>query len=386
MRRFLDELKDFSKKGDLILLALCWIVAGFGLVVISSATQAPKYGGSFRYVTVQTVSIVLGTLMYIVFSSLDIELISEYRIVLVGFNCFLLLMLLSPLGTDNDSGNRSWIDLGIINVQPAEICKITYILIMASVMSSHQNRISHPLSVAHMLLHLGLLVGLNLVISSDMGVSLIFVFIFIGMTFTGGVNLWWFATAIGGIAAMMPILWQFLDTYQRNRILILFDESIDRQGTNERFHSIMNLRSLTGGGLTGQGLFNGNRTKEGALFAQHTDYIFSAVGEELGFIGCVVIMLMELAIIARCIYVGTRCHDYMRRLVCFGAASSLMFQVLINVGMCIGVMPVIGLTLPLISYGGSSVVTIFAMLGLVSGAYARPQSLSHERYIQPYRG
>lgn len=386
MRRFIDELKDFSKKGDLILLALCWIVAAFGLVVISSATQAPKYGGSFRYITVQTVSIVLGTLMYIVFSSIDIELISEYRIVLVGFNCFLLLMLLSPLGTDNDSGNRSWIDLGIINVQPAEICKITYILIMASVMSSHQNRISHPLSVAHMLLHLGLLVGLNLVISSDMGVSLIFVFIFIGMTFTGGVNLWWFATAIGGIAAMMPILWQFLDTYQRNRILILFDESIDRQGTNERFHSIMNLRSLTGGGLTGQGLFNGNRTKEGALFAQHTDYIFSAVGEELGFIGCVVIMLMELAIIARCIYVGTRCHDYMRRLVCFGAASSLMFQVLINVGMCIGVMPVIGLTLPLISYGGSSVVTIFAMLGLVSGAYARPQSLSHERYIQPYRG
>lgn len=386
MRRFIDELKDFSKKGDLILLALCWIVAAFGLVVISSATQAPKYGGSFRYITVQTVSIVLGTLMYIVFSSLDIELISEYRIVLVGFNCFLLLMLLSPLGTDNDSGNRSWIDLGIINVQPAEICKITYILIMASVMSSHQNRISHPLSVAHMLLHLGLLVGLNLVISSDMGVSLIFVFIFIGMTFTGGVNLWWFATAIGGIAAMMPILWQFLDTYQRNRILILFDESIDRQGTNERFHSIMNLRSPTGGGLTGQGLFNGNRTKEGALFAQHTDYIFSAVGEELGFIGCVVIMLMELAIIARCIYVGTRCHDYMRRLVCFGAASSLMFQVLINVGMCIGVMPVIGLTLPLISYGGSSVVTIFAMLGLVSGAYARPQSLSHERYIQPYRG
>lgn len=386
MRRFLDELKDFSKKGDMLLLVMCWIVAAFGLVIISSATQAPKYGGSFRYVTVQAVSIFLGTLMYIVFSSIDLELISEYRMVLVGFNCFLLLMLLSPLGTDNDSGNRSWIDLIIIDVQPAEICKITYILIMASVMSSHQNRISHPVSVAHMLLHLFLLAGLNLVISSDMGVTLIFVFIFIGMTFTGGVSLWWFAAAIGGIAVMAPILWQQLDTYQRNRILILFDETIDPQGINERFHSKMNLKSLTGGGLTGQGLFNGNRTKEGALFAQHTDYIFSAVGEELGFIGCMVIVLMELAIIARCIYVGIRCHDYMRRLVCFGAASSLMFQVLVNIGMCIGVMPVIGLTLPLISYGGSSVVTIFAMLGLVSGAYARPKSLSHERYIQPYRG
>jgi len=386
MRRFVDELKDFSKKGDLILLVLCWIVAAFGLVVISSATQAPKYGGNIRYVVVQLVSIGFGTLMYIVFSSIDLELLSEYRLGMVAFNCLMLLMLLSPLGTDHDTGNRSWIDLGIINVQPAEICKITYILIMASVMSSHQNRISHPVSVAHMVLHLFLLAGINLVVSSDMGVSLIFVFIFIGMTFTGGVSLWWFAAAIGGIVVMAPILWQQLDPYQRNRILILFDESIDSQGINERFHSKMNLKSLTGGGWTGQGLFNGNRTKEGALFAQHTDYIFSAVGEELGFIGCMVIILMELAIIARCIYVGIRCHDYMRRLVCFGAASSLMFQVLINVGMCIGVMPVIGLTLPLISYGGSSVVTIFAMLGLVSGAYARPQSLSHERYIQPYRG
>ena len=191
--------------------------------------------------------------------------------------------------------------------------------------------------------------------------------------------------AIGGIAAMFPILWQFLGQYQRNRILILFDPTVDPQGINERYHSKINLQSLTGGGLTGQGLFNGNRTQSGALFAQHTDYIFSSMGEEIGFIGCVCIMLAELAIIARCVYVGIRCQDYMRRLVCYGAASALMFQLMINVGMCIGVMPVIGLTLPLISYGGSSVVSIYAMLGLVSGAHARPQSLSHERYVQPYR-
>ena len=386
MHRYLEELKDFSKKGDMFLLVLALIVASFGLVAIASATSADKFDGNFRYIAVQSVSICLGVLVYAVVSSIDLDFLSEHRLAMVVFNCMLLLMLLSPLGTDNDSGNRSWIDLGVINVQPAEICKITYILIMASVMSSHQNRISHPVSVAHMLLHLGLLVGLNLVVSSDMGVSLIFVFIFIGMTFAGGVSLWWFAAALTGIAAMAPILWQFLDGYQRNRILILFDDSIDPQGINERYHSNMNLKSLTGGGLTGQGLFNGNRTQGGNLFAQHTDYIFSSMGEELGFIGCVVIMLMALALIARCVYVGVRCQDYMRRLVCFGAASALMFQVMINVGMCIGVMPVIGLTLPLISYGGSSVVTIFAMLGLVSGAYARPQSLSHERYVQPYRG
>lgn len=386
MRHYIEELKDFPKKGDMFLLVLCLIVAGFGLVAIASATSADKFDGNFRYLAVQTVSICLGVVMYAMVSSIDLDFLSEHRLALVAFNCFLLLLLITPLGTDNNSGNRSWLKLPLLNVQPAEICKITYIIIMASVMSSHQNRISHPISVIHMGMHLMLLVGLNLVVSSDMGVSLIFVFIFIGMTFAGGVSLWWFAAAGGAIAVAAPILWQFLGEYQRNRILILFDESIDPMGINERYHSKINLQSLTGGGLTGQGLFNGNRTQGGNLFAQHTDYIFSSMGEELGFVGCVLIMLMELLIIARCIYVGVRCQDYMRRVVCFGAASALMFQVMINTGMCIGVMPVIGLTLPLISYGGSSVVTIFAMLGLVSGAYARPQSLSHERYVQPYRG
>ena len=384
MKQFLTELKNFPKKCDWVLLLLCLITSGFGLICMVSATQADKFGGSMRYILVQSAGIILGLLMFAIISSIDVEVMSEHRNVLVLFNVFLLLLLI-PFGTDNDTGNRSWIETPIVNIQPAELCKITYIVIMASVMNSNKNRISSIPSVIQMVFHLGIIVGLNMVISSDAGVSLIFVFIFIGMAFAGGVSLLWFALAIGGIAAAFPILWQFLGQYQRNRILILFDPTIDAQGINERYHYTINLRSLTGGGLTGQGLFNGNRTQAGALFAQHTDYIFSSIGEELGFFGCVAIMLLEFAIIGRCIYVGIRTPDYMRRLICYGAASALIFQVVINIGMCIGMMPVIGLTLPFISYGGSSIVTIFAMLGLVSGSYARPQALSHERYIQPYR-
>ncbi len=387
MHRYLEEIKDFRKKGDTFLLILCLVVAGFGLVCIASATSAEKFGSNFRYLALQSVAIMMGVAAYILISSLDLDVLSEHRGALVIFNCVLLLMLI-PFGTDNNSGNRSWLNIpGLpFMIQPAEICKVTYIIIMASVMGSHRNNISSVVSVMHMVIHLGLLVGMNLVLSSDMGVSLIFVFIFIGMTFAGGVSLWWFVLALSGIGIAFPILWNFLDQYQKNRILILFDPTIDPQGINERYHSRMNLKSLTGGGLTGQGLFNGNRTQGGNLFAQHTDYIFSSMGEELGFVGCVLIMCLELAVIARCFYVGVKCPDYMRRLVCFGAGSALMFQVMINVGMCIGVMPVIGLTLPFISYGASSIVTIFAMLGLVSGAHARPQSLSHERYVQPFRG
>ena len=387
MHRFIEELKDFSKKADWVLLIMCLVTAGFGLIVIASATQAPKFEGTGpRYIIIQLVAIALGVFLFAVVSSIDVDFISEHRMALMLFNVFLLLLLI-PFGTDNGSGNRSWLHFpGFpVNIQPAEICKITYILIMASVMASHQNNISGIPSVMHMVLHLGLLVGLNMVLSSDAGVSLICVFIFIGMAFGGGVSLWWFALAIGAIAAAIPVVWPLLGEYQRERILVLINPEFDKMGTGARYHSKINLQSLTGGGLTGQGLFNGNRTQGGNLFAQHTDYIFSSIGEELGFFGCVIVMLLELAIIARCVYVGVRCQDYMRRQICYGAASALMFQVMINVGMCIGVMPVIGLTLPLISYGGSSVVTIFAMLGLVSGAYARPQSLSHERYVQPPR-
>ena len=386
MSRFLDELKDFWKKGDIFLLILCLIVSGFGCVFIASATSADKFGGNLKYIIIQLAATGLGVMMYALVSSIDLDFLSEHRMVMVAFNCALLLMLISPLGTDHDSGNRSWIDLGFISVQPAEICKITYVVIMASVMSAHQNRISSLPSVMHMCLHLGLLVGLNMVLSGDAGVSLIFVFIFIGMAFAGGVSLVWFAIAIAGIAAISPLAWKLMGTYQQERIRVLIDPKFDKQGLGARYHSKINMMSLTGGGLTGQGLFNGNRTQGGMLFAQHTDYIFSSVGEELGFFGCCAIMILELLIIARCIQVGMRSPEYMRRLICFGAASALMFQLMINVGMCIGVMPVIGLTLPLISYGGSSVVTIFMMLGLVSGAYARPSSLSHERYVQPYRG
>ena len=387
MRRFIEELKDFPKKGDWVLLILCLVTSGYGGIMVASATNAAKFGSNTKYILIQLVATMLGVLMYAVVSSIDVDFMSEHRGVLVAFNVIMLLLLI-PFGDDHSTGNKSWLTIPLVpvSIQPAEICKIAFIIILASVMSSHQNDISSIPSVLHILFHLGLVVGLNMVLSGDAGVSLIFVFIFIGMAFAGGISLWWFLAGLAGIGVGIPILWPHLGTYQQERIRVLIDPEFDKMGISARYHSKINLQSLTGGGLTGQGLFNGTRTQDGNLFAQHTDYIFSSMGEELGFFGCLGVILLEFAIIARCIQVGSRCPDYMRRLICCGAASAMMFQVLINVGMCIGVMPVIGLTLPLISYGGSSVVTIYATMGLVSGSYARPQSLSHERYIQPYRG
>ena len=156
MQRYLSELKNFFRKGDMILLLLCLATSAFGCLVMASATNAAKFGGSSRYMLVQVGATMIGVMMYALMSSIDASVFSEHRTALTIMNIGLLLLLI-PFGTDNNTGNKSWIPLPLINihVQPAEICKIFYILIMASVMASHQNQISGVRSVAHMILHLG---------------------------------------------------------------------------------------------------------------------------------------------------------------------------------------------------------------------------------------
>lgn len=381
---YVSEVLAFLKKGDLVLLLLTLLTSGYGCLIVASTTHC---NGTLRYVFIQAIAVCLGVVMYILMSAVDADFISEHRGALVAFNCFLLLLLKTPLGEDYNSGNTSWLEIpGFpMAIQPAEFCKITFVLILSSVMASHQNRISKLPSVLHMCFHLVLVAGLNFVVSGDAGVSLIFVFIFVMMALCGGVHWGWFALAGGGLTAAVPVVWNLLPEkydYMKNRILVLFDPSIDPDGLKERFQTLRAQRSLSGGGLTGQGLFNGTRTQTpDALPAQHTDFIFSAIGEELGFLGCILTLVLIFLIIYRCIRVGMKSPDYLRRMICFGVAATLIFQTLMNVGMNVGVLPVIGLTLPFISYGGSSIMSLFAMLGLVSGVHARPEAKQHERYI-----
>ncbi len=384
MRRYVQRFSEAFKKGDLVLLLLLVVATTFGCLMIASTTNATS-AGALRYLIVQVGAAVAGVIIFVIISAIDTESLAEHRIPMVLFNTGLLLLLI-PFG-QTISGNRSWLNFPFLpfNIQPAEICKITYVLIMASVMVANQNRLSGLRSVLHMAMHLGLLAGLNWLISGDAGVSLIFFGIFLGMTLAGGVSMFWFGVAGLGLALAFPIVWNvIMDDYQQLRIEVLFRPELDPNGTGPLYQTVRALRSLTGGGLTGQGLFQGHRTQTpGALYAQHTDFIFCAIGEELGFVGCALVLLLLFLIVFRCIWVGVRSQDTLRRLVCFGVASSLIFQIVVNVGMCLGVMPVIGLTLPFISYGGSSIITLYAMLGLVSGVYARPNATSHERYIRP---
>lgn len=382
MRAISRIFQHFRRNGDWVLLFLCLLTTCFGCVIVASASN---HFGSSRYLVVQIAATLLGLMCYILLTYLRVDAIAERREVLFFVGVFLILLLV-PFGYDGGTGNKSWLKLpGVpVNIQPAEICKIIFVLLLARVMQANQNNISSFKSVFSMAFYLVALVGLNMVISHDAGVSLIFVFIFIVMAFVGGVKVWWFLCGIGGLAMLAPYIWNnLMQDYQKLRLEAIWNPDVDPLGTGVRWHTMHSLRSLSGGGLSGQGLFQGARTQVGALQAQHTDFIFSAIGEELGLLGCAFTLLLLALVVFRILYVGLRTRDYLGRMVCIGIAGSIIFQILINVGMCLGVMPVIGLTLPFISYGGSSIVSMYLAVGVVSSVYAHPDGDSKSRYISP---
>ena len=382
MRKVWNGILEFCRRGDLVLLFLCVITTLFGVVVITSATH---YSGSSRNVIVQLAALILGVGLYVAVSLLDIEVLAEHRQLLLLFNVFFLSLIL-VWGIEDNTGNKAWLDIPMmpVYVQPAELCKITFVICLAKTMSINRNRLSSVKSVSSILFQALLMIGLIMVLSKDAGSAIVFLFIFLILAYLGGVRAWWFAIGILLAALAFPLLWKyFVQDYQKQRILMFFDSSIDPNGTGVRWDTNRCIAMLSGGGISGQGLFHGTMVQSHAIAAQHTDFIFAAIGEELGILGCLFTLLLLVAIVARCIHVGRRTPNYMNRLVCFGIASFLIFQILINVGMCIGVFPVVGLTLPFVSAGGSSIITLFLAMGLVSGIHMRPDPDSKSPYIQP---
>lgn len=383
MKRLTDRVREISQKGDMILLALCVVATVFGIIMIYAATAG---GDNARYIIIQSGCLIAGIVVYFALSVFDIDILAGQRTILFIFNALFIGMLL-VFGIEGETGNKSWLSFSFLpfNIQPAEVCKITYIIILAKTMSVNQTRVSSPKCVLQLAFHMLFIVGLIIVISRDTGVALIFIFIFLVMAYVGGVSGWWFLGGIGAVAVAAPTLWStVMRGDQKNRILALFDPTIDPNGLNVMWQTNQNLKTLRNGGLTGQGIFKGTMTNAGALPARHTDCIFSTIGEQLGMVGSIFVIALLMAIVIRIVYVGIKTPDYTNRLICIGIAAMLLFQILINIGVCLGLLPVIGLALPFLSYGGSSIITSFIAMGIVSGIKMHPATDANARYIRPY--
>ena len=380
LRKIWEIFVSCFRQVDLVLLALCTGTTLFGCLMIASATH---YTGSYKNVVVQLAALCLGIVAYVLMSMLDLAEISKYWKWLLGGSLVLILLLKTPLGMES-GGNRAWLGVeGIpVSLQPAEIVKITFILVLArQLVYLQENRdLKSVPSIAMLGGHLLLIVGTYAAVSGDMGSALVFVFIFACMCFVAGVAKRWFVIGILGGSFAFYVLWEEdkINPYMKERFMTLFDHDLDTMGVG--WQQTRSLLALGGGKLTGQGLFHGTQTQAKdawSLPARHTDFIFSVIGEELGMLGCLFTIALLAAIIFRCVLIARHAQQRMDMYICVGVAAMLIFQVICNIGMCLFVMPVIGLTLPFVSYGGTSIVTLFAAMGMASGIQkrARPEWL-----------
>lgn len=370
MKAFLSAIKNYIRKSDILLLSLCIACSVFGMVLIASATNVEN---TSQYVIIQAVATVIGIFLYFIFSLIDVDIMAQKWKVLYIFSVLFILSL-TIFGVADNTGNRAWIRFAGIGIQPAEIVKIPFIILLAKLMChlKETRGLNNIWSIPQLLALFGSLFVLIIGISSDMGSALVYIFIFITMLWVGGLKLYWFLIGSGAIAAVFPFVWNnFFSERYRQRILAPYDPTIDPTGTDIKYQVNQSRTAMSHGGLMGSGLFNGRETQSGSIFAQHTDFIFAVAAEELGFLGCLAIVMLLAAIIIRCIYIGSKAKDNMGMLICIGIAAMLIFQTLENIGMCIGLTPVIGLTLPFFSYGGSSIITLYSAMGIVSGIKMR---------------
>ena len=386
MGKFKAFLSDVVRQSDLVLLALCVTSTLYGMLLIASATN---YRSTLRYIAVQGFGLFLGILLYFFLSAVDVGELGKKWKWLLAFNLGFILLLRTPFGL-NRGGNRAWLgvnDIGTrlgvkflenfpITVQPAEIVKITFIILLARQLSllAEKRDLTRLANVIQPTAHAAFMFAFYYVISKDAGSGLVYLFIFVCMAFAAGFALRWMFLGLGGAVGGFLAAWNFGllrgDWYER--IKVILDHSYDVQGKG--FQQTRGMLALGSGKLMGQGLFNGTQTQSSSKWSlpeRQTDFIFCVCGEELGFIGCLLIILLLLAIIIRCLIVAREAPTRMEGLVCVGMAGMLIFQTIANIGMCLFLLPVVGLTLPFFSYGGSSIVTLFAAMGVVSGIKKR---------------
>ena len=297
-----DSIREFIHRGDRLLLTLCLLASGFGMVLIYSATRYMNHSAGLRCMLIQAVGIVLGVFVYIAMSSVDIELFTEKSWKwLFLFGLFINLLLLTPLGIGADeTGNNSWLSIpGFpVNLQPAELAKLTFVLLLAWQMNRQRERgLSRPSSVFQLAGHTLVMIGLIVATSGDFGMALTYAFIFVIMAWAGGVKKRWFLLAIVVCVIGAVLIWPHIsDKYFARRITVVIDhitgntETISEQTQGQGFQQTRSILAIGSGGLFGMGYLKGIQTQslsESALPARHTDEIFAVCGEEFGLIGCI---------------------------------------------------------------------------------------------------
>ncbi|MDP3059120.1 MAG: rod shape-determining protein RodA, partial [bacterium] len=341
-RKMLRNL-DWSLYIAVIMISL------LGILMITSASQNNEFGDPSFYMRKQIIWVVLGHICLLAALYFDYSIWFEVSSFIYAANLVLLVSVLL-LGVSGGGAQR-WIALGGFRLQPSEFAKIAVAITLATQISK-LGKIDSFWKMFICSLHV--LVPMSLIlIQPDLGTSLVFVVILVAVMYSAGLTTNLLSLMILGASALAPVVWIFgLKGYQRDRLTIFLDPSKDRTGIG--YQLMQSIIAVGSGMFAGQGLFNGTQSRLNFLPEQHTDFIFSVVGEELGFIGSILLVLGFFFIIYRIFMIALSAKDAFGRYFAIAIGSFLAFQVIVNIGMTVGVMPITGLPLPFFSAGGSS--------------------------------
>lgn len=336
-----------------LLLPLC-ALGLLGLIVLYSAS-----GHSLDQVIGQLQRLVLGLVVMTVVAQASPE---TYRALAPWlYSVTVVLLILTLLLGDHAKGARRWLDFGVLRFQPSELMKLAMPMTVAAFL--HTRQLPPRLSVIFMTLVLiGLPSGL-IIDQPDLGTSLLVVAAGIFALFFAGLQWRWILLALGSVAAAAPILWEQLHDYQRRRIMTLLDPESDPLGAG--YHITQSKIAIGSGGVFGKGWLNGTQAKLDFLPESHTDFIFAVYAEELGLMGILLLLIIYLFIVGRGLFIAARAKDTFQRLLAASLALTFFLYAFINIGMVIGLLPVVGVPLPLLSYGGTHVVSLLAGFGML---------------------
>ena len=363
-----------ARRLDWVLLVCVLVLGLIGSLLVWSATL-PGDGGDPR----ESIDALLRHLAHLgaalaaclILASIDYRTVRAYVPIAYAVSVIALVLVLTPLGAVIN-GSRGWIVVAGFQFQPSELAKVGLILVLATLLGEPRDNETRPMTRDVLFCLLVMVIPLALVmLQPDLGTTLVLGAIFLGMlTLSGAPVLWVVSMLAVGAAGAVAVWWlDFLEPYQMDRIATLMDPAADPQGSG--YNSAQALIAVGSGGFDGTGLFQGEQTHGRFVPEQHTDFIFTVAGEELGFFGAALIIVLMGVVIWRILRIARGCDQPYPRLLCVGVAAWFGFQSLINIGMCLGVLPVTGLPLPFVSYGGTAIMANMLALGLVLGVNSR---------------
>lgn len=381
MKKILKYITGYFKNLDKALLILCVLMSAFSVFLLYTLDANGISGQvSSRQWKINAIASVIGIFAALVIAAIDYKLIAKLWFIYAPASLILVLLLFTSLGRGVEGADDiGWLNLGIIQFQPSELLKIAFIMTFALHISKLGSRLNEPLNMLLLCVHGGVPIFI-IMKQGDDGSALVFISIFLVMLFSAGISWKYIATAIIALPVLGWLAWtKLMQPYQIKRIQILWDTEMQQEEMLGIYmQQYLGKKALGSGRITGLGIFGSD--KYTYVPEIDTDFIFAYIGMTLGFIGCIITVLLLAVICVKVLSVASGAKDSLGRLVCVGVFAVVFSHSVINIGMDLGVLPVIGIPLPFISAGGTSVISLYMAIGLVMSVYYHRRIEEHMFY------